>query len=143
MAIPLVDVKVQYETIKDEINEAIREVLQSQRLILAPKVQELEENIAHYCDVKYGIGVASESDAVLLSLMAIGAGCGDEGYYHTVHLFATAGSISRLGAKPVFVDIDPKTYNIDPLSQIKNQREQEHLNAASSRKRSICSQASS
>ena len=106
--------KAQYETIKDEINEAIREVLESQRFILGPKVEELEEKIADYCDVKYGVGVASGTDALLLSLMAIGVGLGDEVITTPFTFFAIAGSISRLGAKPVFVDIDPKTYNINP-----------------------------
>ena len=114
MAIPLVDLKAQYETIKDEVNEAIREVLESQSFILGPKVAELEERIADYCDVKYGVGVASGSDALLLSLMAIGVGCGDEVITAPFTFFATAGSISLLGAKPIFVDIDPKTYNINP-----------------------------
>ena len=112
--IPLVDLKRQYETIKDEINEAIGEVLETQRFILGPKVEELEEKIADYCDVKYGVGVASGSDALLLSLMAIGVGCGDEVITTPFTFFATAGSVSRLGAVPVFVDIDPRTYNINP-----------------------------
>lgn len=112
--IPLVDLKAQYETIKDEINEAIQEVLESQWFILGPKVAELEERIADYCDVKYGVGVASGSDALLLSLMAIGVGPGDQVITTPFTFFATAGSVSRLGAKPVFVDIDPKTYNINP-----------------------------
>jgi len=114
MAIPLVDLKAQYETIKGEINEAIKEVLESQMFILGPKVKELEEKIADYCNVKYGVGVASGSDAILLALMAAGVGCGDEVITVSFTFFATAGSISRLGAKPVFVDIDPETYNIDP-----------------------------
>lgn len=114
MAIPLVDLKAQYETIKDEINQAVREVLESQYFILGPKVQELEEKIADYCNVKYGIGVASGSDALLLALTAIGVGYGDEVITTPFTFFATAGSVSRLGAKPVFVDIDPRTYNLDP-----------------------------
>jgi len=114
MAIPLVDLKAQYKTIKSEIDEAIREVLESQVFILGPKVKELEEKIADYCDVKYGIAVASGSDAILLSLMAIGIKHGDEVITTPFTFFATAGSISRLGAKPAFVDIDPRTYNINP-----------------------------
>jgi len=114
MAIPLVDLKAQYESIKDEINNSIQEVLESQRFILGPKVEELEEKIANYCNAQYGIGVASGSDALLLALMAIDVGYGDEVITTPFTFFATAGSISRLGAKPVFVDIDPKTYNIDP-----------------------------
>ena len=114
MAIPLVDLKAQYKSIKDEVNAAIQEVLESQYFILGPKVVELEEKIAAYCNVKYGIGVASGTDALLLSLMAIGVGRGDEVITTPFTFFATAGSISRLGAKPVFVDIDPRTYNINP-----------------------------
>ena len=114
MAIPLVDLKAQYETIRSEINESIDEVLESQWFILGPNVAELEEKIADYCSVKHAVGVASGSDALLLSLMAIGIGRGDEVITTPFTFFATAGSVSRLGAKPVFVDIDPGTYNINP-----------------------------
>ena len=114
MAIPLIDLKAQYKTIKDEINAAIRDVLESQWFILGPKVVELEEKIASYCNAKYGIGVASGSDALLLALMAVDVGHGDEVITTPFTFFATAGSVSRLGAKPVFVDIDPKTNNINP-----------------------------
>ncbi|HGE72424.1 TPA: transcriptional regulator, partial [Candidatus Poribacteria bacterium] len=114
MAIPLVDLKAQYETIKDEINEAIKDVLDSQIFILGPKVKELEDKIAQYIGVKFGIGVSSGSDALLLALMAIDVGQGDEVITTPFTFFATAGSVSRLGAKPVFVDINIKTYNIDP-----------------------------
>ena len=114
MAIPLVDLKAQYETIRDEINEAIQEVLDSQWFILGPNVEDLENRIADYCDVSHAVGVASGSDALLLSLMAIGVGYRDEVITTPFTFFATAGCMSRLGGKPVFVDIDPKTYNIDP-----------------------------
>jgi dTDP-4-amino-4,6-dideoxygalactose transaminase len=114
MAIPLVDLKAQFENIKDEINNAIQEVLESQWFILGTKVQELEEKIADYCHAKYGVGVASGSDAILLALMAIDIGTDDEVITTPFTFFATAGSVSRLGAKPVFVDIDPRTYNINP-----------------------------
>jgi len=114
MQIALLDLKGQYAAIKDEIRTAIDEVLESQYFILGPKVQQLESEIAQYCNAKHAIGVASGSDALLLSLMAIGVGHGDEVITSPYTFFATAGSISRLGAKPVFVDIDPKTYNINP-----------------------------
>jgi dTDP-4-amino-4,6-dideoxygalactose transaminase len=114
MSVQLVDLKAQYETIKDEINKAIQDVLESQVFILGPKVKELEEKISAYCNVKYGIGVSSGSDAILLALMAIGIDSKDEVITTPFTFFATAGSVSRLGAKPIFVDIDPKTYNINP-----------------------------
>lgn len=114
MAIPLVDLKAQYQKIKREIDEVIMSVLDSQVFILGPKVKELEEKIAEYCNVKYGIGVASGSDALLLALMAIDIKPEDEVITTPFTFFATAGCISRLGAKPVFADICPKTYNIDP-----------------------------
>ena len=114
MQIPLLDLRAQYATIKDEIKEAIDEVLESQHFILGPKVEQLENEIARYCNTKYAVGVASGTDALLLSLMAIGVTCGDEVITTPYTFFATAGSISRLGAKPVFVDINPKTYNINP-----------------------------
>ncbi|MBM3212763.1 DegT/DnrJ/EryC1/StrS family aminotransferase [Candidatus Poribacteria bacterium] len=114
MAIQLVDLKAQYAIIKDEINEAIREVLESQYFILGPKVVELENKIAEYCNTKYGVSVASGSDAILIALMSIGVGIGDEVITTPFTFFATAGSVSRLGAKPVFVDIDSRTYNINP-----------------------------
>ena len=114
MNIPLLDLKAQYAAIKDEIRTAIDEVLESQYFILGPKVEQLENEIARYCNTKYAVGVASGTDALLLSLMATDIGYGDEVITTSYTFFATAGSISRLGAKPVFVDIDPKTYNINP-----------------------------
>jgi len=114
MAVQLVDLKAQYETIKEEVNKAIQDVLESQIFILGPKVKELEDKISTYCNVKYGIGVSSGSDAILLALMAIGIDCEDEVITTPFTFFATAGSVSRLGATPVFVDIDPMTYNINP-----------------------------
>lgn len=112
--IPLVDLKTQYLTIKAEIKSAIDEVLEKQHFILGPKVEAFESQIAEYCNTKYAIGVASGTDAILLSLMAIGVGSGDEVITTPYTFFATAGSISRLGAIPVLVDIDPKTCNLNP-----------------------------
>ena len=114
MNIPLLDLKAQYATIKDEIKTAIDDVLESQYFILGPKVGQFEQEIAKYCHVQHAVGVASGSDALLLAMMAIDVGYGDEVITTPYTFFATAGSISRLGAQPVFVDIDPKTYNINP-----------------------------
>ena len=114
MKVPLLDLTVQYRQIQKEIHSAIQGVLKTQHFILGTNVLELENKIAKYSDAKYAIGVASGSDALLLSLTAIGIERGDEVITSPYTFFATAGSISRLGAKPVFVDIDPKTFNINP-----------------------------
>jgi dTDP-4-amino-4,6-dideoxygalactose transaminase len=114
MDVPFLDLKAQYQHIKDEIDQAITEVISEQHFILGPKVEALEEAIAAYSATRYGIGVASGSDALALSLMAVGVGAGDEVITTPFTFFATAGSISKVGAMPVFVDIDPRTYNLDP-----------------------------
>ena len=113
MKVPLLDLSRQYKVIKTEVNEAIQKVLDHGMFIMGPEVKELESELAAYCDTKHGIGVASGTDALLLSLRALGVGPGHEVITSTFTFFATAGVISRLGAKPVFVDIDPKTFNID------------------------------
>ena len=112
--IPLLDLKSQYRTIEAEVKQAIQKVLDDQKFILGPEVNQLEERVAQYCQVKSAIGVASGSDALLLSLMALDVKPGDEVITTPYTFFATAGAISRLGAKIVFVDVQPKTYNIDP-----------------------------
>ncbi len=114
MQVPLLDLKAQYATIKDEVLAAVSEVLESQRCIGGPKVTELEEKIAAISDCKFAIGVSSGTDAILNSLMSLDNGSGDEVITTPFTFFATVGCIARTGAKPVFVDIDPKTFNIDP-----------------------------
>jgi dTDP-4-amino-4,6-dideoxygalactose transaminase len=113
MDVPFLDLKAQYQHIKDEIDQAVSEVISEQLFILGPKVEALEEAIAAYSSARYGIGVASGSDALTLSLMSLGVGVGDEVITTPFTFFATAGSISRVGATPIFVDIDPRTYNLD------------------------------
>lgn len=114
MKVPLLDLKAQYAAIESEIQAAIEDVISSQHFILGPKVEELEKKIAEYCGVKYAVGCASGSDAILLSLMALDIGPGKAVVTTPYTFFATAGSIWRLDAKPVFVDIEPKTYNMNP-----------------------------
>lgn len=117
MFIPLLDLQAQYNQIKDEIESEVLGVLRSGHYILGPKVEVLERAIADYCNVEYAVGVANGTDALALSLDALGIGPGDEVITSPFTFYATAESISRLGATPVFVDIDPQTYNID-ASQI-------------------------
>jgi dTDP-4-amino-4,6-dideoxygalactose transaminase len=112
--IPLLDLKAQYETIKEQVIAATMEVYESQRFILGPKAEELESKIAAYTQARYAVGVSSGTDALLISLMSAGIGPGDLVVTSPYTFFSTAGSIARLGAIPVFVDIDHLTYNIDP-----------------------------
>ncbi|MFH2068264.1 MAG: DegT/DnrJ/EryC1/StrS family aminotransferase [Candidatus Omnitrophota bacterium] len=116
MQVPLLDLKAQYQTIKSEIDAAIQEVVESQYFIMGPAVAELEARVAQYCNCACGIGVSSGTDALLVVLMALGIGAGDEVIIPTYTFFATGGSVSRLGAKPVFADIEPETYNLDPAA---------------------------
>ena len=108
------DLSKQYAKIRVEINQAIQEVLESQAFILGPTVESFERKMAGFLGVGHAIGVASGTDALLLSLMALGVRAGDRVLTPSYTFFATAGSISRLGAIPVYVDIDPRTYNLDP-----------------------------
>ncbi|MDO6355557.1 DegT/DnrJ/EryC1/StrS family aminotransferase [Caloramator sp. CAR-1] len=113
MKIQLLDLLAQFETIKDEIKDAVISTIESGHYILGPQVKKLEEDIASYCGVKHGIGVANGTDALLLALKAFGIGEGDEVITSPFTFFASAETISQAGAKPVFVDIDPDTYCID------------------------------
>ena len=114
MQVPMLDLKAQYATIRDEVIQAITAVCESQLFCLGPVVAEFEEKIAAYCGCKYAIGVSSGTDALLVSLMALEIKPGDEVITTPFTFFSTAGSIARLGAKPVFVDVDHDSYNIDP-----------------------------
>ena len=109
MTVKLLDLVPQYESIRDEIRAAIDEVLSTQQFILGKRVEELEAEIARYCGVRHAVGVASGTDALLLSLMALGVKEGDEVVTTPYTFFSTVSSITRLGAKPVLADIDPRT----------------------------------
>jgi dTDP-4-amino-4,6-dideoxygalactose transaminase len=114
MQVPLLDLKGQYQTIKDDVNTVLGELFESQQFILGRPVASLEEKIAEYCGAAYGVGVSSGTDALLLSLMAEGIGPGDLVLTTPYTFFATAGAIARVGAEPVFADIDPVTFNLSP-----------------------------
>src|SRR6266849_9105108 len=114
MKVPLLDLQAQYATIRDDVRAAIDRVFESQQFVLSAEVQALEEEIARYSQTKFGVGCASGSDALLLALMSCGVGDGDEVITTPFSFFATASAIARLGARPVFVDIDEQTYNIRP-----------------------------
>jgi dTDP-4-amino-4,6-dideoxygalactose transaminase len=114
VAVPALDLKSQYQSIRDEIDEVVRRVIESQMFVQGPEVAQLEAELAEFCGAAFGIGCASGTDALLLPLLAWEIGPGDEVITTPYTFFATASSIWRTGARPVFVDIEPDTYNIDP-----------------------------
>jgi dTDP-4-amino-4,6-dideoxygalactose transaminase len=120
MNVPLLDLKAQYQSLKQEIMQAIEAIAESQSFIMGPKVIQLEKEIAVYCTTAHGVGVSSGTDALLIALMAADIGPGDRVLTTPYTFFATVGSIVRVGATPVFVDIDPLTYNIssDHIKQV-------------------------
>src|SRR5271170_1234046 len=111
--VPLLDLRAQFSQVREEAMKEITRVCESQELVLGPTVRRFEEACAAYCEARYAIGCASGSDALTLALMACGIGPGDQVLTVPFTFFATAGSIAQLGATPVFVDVEPDTFNID------------------------------
>lgn len=114
MKIPVLDLKAQFQSIKDEVHEKVIEVLSSQNFVLGSEVEALEREIAVLSGAEFGIGVSSGTDALIITLMALGIGEGDSVITTPFTFFATAGAIARIGASPIFCDIEEQSYNIDP-----------------------------
>ena len=112
--IPLLDLTAQYESLREEIESTVSRICATQQFVLGPEVASLESEIAQYCGAEHGIGVSSGTDALLLSLMALGVGAGDEVITSPFTFFATGGVIARVGARPIFCDIEPESFNLDP-----------------------------
>ena len=115
-SVPLLDLKAQFAQIRAEVMPVIDQVCAGQHFILGEHVRALEQEVAHYCSAAAGIGVSSGTDALLVALMALGIGAGDEVITSPFTFFATAGTIARTGARPVFCDIDPRTFNLSPAA---------------------------
>ena len=114
MKVPLLDLHPPLKDLRDEIVEAVTRVIDSTRYIMGPEIDDLEKEIAEYCGTEDAVGVSSGTDALLISLMVLDVGPGDIVLTSNFSFFATAGVVARLNATPVFVDIDPETFNIDP-----------------------------
>src|SRR5206468_8061472 len=114
MNVPLLDLQAQYRPLRDEILAAMTRVADSQRFIMGPEIDALERELSQLIGVSHAVAVSSGTDALLLALMALDIKAGDEVVTTTYSFFATAGAVVRLGARPVLVDIDPVTFNIDP-----------------------------
>jgi dTDP-4-amino-4,6-dideoxygalactose transaminase len=114
MKVPIMNIGIQYKQLEEEIDRAMKDIVQSSRFVLGRETEDFEKDVCSYCNVKCAIGVASGTDALILTLTALGIKMGDEVITTPFTFTATAEAIARVGAKPVFVDIDPRTYNMNP-----------------------------